>query len=111
MVAAAPRTTLLFADSFRHERLCQHVDEVRFTEPVVITACEVVELQQQSLCPSISLTGCSNPESCAVEIFVRTGGDARFQPLGPAFLHSPAATSFLDVQVMHQAVFWSAQSH
>jgi hypothetical protein len=31
--------------------------------------------------------------------------------LGPAFLHSPAATSFLDVQVMHQAVFWSAQSH
>lgn len=28
MVAAAPRTTLLFADSFRHERLCQHVDEV-----------------------------------------------------------------------------------
>jgi hypothetical protein len=54
---------------------------------------------------------CSNPESCAVEIFVRTGGDARFQPLGPAFLHSPAATSFLDVQVMHQAVFWSAQSH
>ncbi|CAM6062600.1 unnamed protein product [Sphagnum tenellum] len=98
MVAAAPRTTLLFADSFRHERLCQHVDEVRFTEPVVITACEVVELQQQSLCPSISLTGCSNPESCAVEIFVRTGGDARFQPLGPAFLHSPAATSFLDVQ-------------
>jgi len=31
--------------------------QVRFTEPVVITACEVVELQQQSLCPSISLTG------------------------------------------------------
>jgi hypothetical protein len=28
MAAAAPRTTLLFADSFRHERLCQHVDEV-----------------------------------------------------------------------------------
>jgi hypothetical protein len=30
MAAAAPRTTLLFADSFRHERLCQHVDEVNF---------------------------------------------------------------------------------
>nr|XP_024360975.1 uncharacterized protein LOC112275138 isoform X1 [Physcomitrium patens] len=97
-MAALPRCSLLFADSFHHDRLCQHVDEVRFTEPVVITACEVVELHQPSRCPTLALKGITSPESCALEFYVRSGRDSRFQRLGPAFLHSPAAIPFLDVQ-------------
>lgn len=41
----------------------------------------------------------TSPESCALEFYVRSGRHSRFQRLGPPFLHSPAATSFLDVQV------------
>jgi hypothetical protein len=47
----------------------------------------------------------TSPESCALEFYVRSGRDSRFQRLGPAFLHSPAATSFLDVQVVLYAMF------
>ena len=47
----------------------------------------------------------TSPESCALEFYVRNGRDSRFQRLGPAFLHSPAATSFLDVQVILCTMF------
>lgn len=47
----------------------------------------------------------TSPESCALEFYVRSGRDSRFQRLGPAFLHSPAAIPFLDVQVVFSAMF------
>ncbi|MCO5548771.1 hypothetical protein L7F22_002233 [Adiantum nelumboides] len=72
--------------------------QVRFTEPVVICACEFLELHTTSLCPTLSLSGASFPQSFALEIFVRIGGEARFKRLCPAFLYSPSASSILEVQ-------------
>lgn len=93
-----PKPCVLFAQSFLHPALAEYVDEVRFTEPVVICACEFLELHTSSLCPTLSLSGVSFPQSFALEIFVRIGGEARFKRLCPAFLYSPSATSILEVQ-------------
>ncbi|KAI5077208.1 hypothetical protein GOP47_0007032 [Adiantum capillus-veneris] len=73
-------------------------EQVRFTEPVVICACEFLELHTASICPTLSLSGASFPQSFALEIFVRIGGEARFKRLCPAFLYSPSASSILEVQ-------------
>lgn len=95
-----PQPCVLFAQSFLHPRLAEYVDEVRFTEPVIICACEFLELQTSSICPTLSLSGVSFPQSFALEIFVRSGGEARFKRLCPAFLYSPSASSVLEVQAV-----------
>lgn len=95
---ARPKPCVLFAQSFLHPVLAEYVDEVRFTEPVVISACEFLELHTTSICPTLSLSGASFPQSFALEIFVRIGGEARFKRLCPAFLYSPSASSVLEVQ-------------
>eukprot|EP00249_Psilotum_nudum_P031415 c4541_g1_i1 orf=177-482(+) len=94
-----PPPCVLFAQSFLHPRLAEYVDEVRFTEPVVICACEILELHTSSVCPTLSLSGASSPPSFALEIFIRSGGEARFKRLCPAFLYSPSASNLLEVQV------------
>ncbi|CAM6106109.1 unnamed protein product [Calypogeia fissa] len=94
-----PSPKVLFSQSFRHYHPGEHVDEVRFSEPVVITACEILEQQTSSLCRSISLNGASSPQSFSIEIFVRSGGDARFKRLCHAFLYSASAPALLDAQV------------
>ncbi|KAH7429242.1 hypothetical protein KP509_09G038400 [Ceratopteris richardii] len=95
---ARPRPCVLFAQSFLHPVLAEYVDEVRFTEPVVICACEILELHTTSICQTLSLSGASFPQSFALEVFVRVGGEARFKRICPAFLYSPSASSVLEVQ-------------
>ncbi|XP_057830366.2 protein virilizer homolog isoform X1 [Cryptomeria japonica] len=93
-----PEPCVLFAQSFVHPHLDEYVDEVRFTEPVVISACEFLEQNASASCPMISLSGASFPQSFALEAFVQCEGDARFRRLCQAFLYSPSSSNILEVQ-------------
>lgn len=93
-----PEPCVLFAQSFVHHQLDEHVDEVRFTEPVVISACEFLEQNASASCPMISLSGISCPQSFALEVFVQCEGEARFKRLCQAFLYSPSSSNMMEVQ-------------
>ncbi|KAH9287987.1 hypothetical protein KI387_032104, partial [Taxus chinensis] len=71
---------------------------VRFTESVVISACEFLEQNASASCPMISLSGASCPQSFALEAFVQCEGEARFRRLCQAFLYSPSSSNILEVQ-------------
>lgn len=93
-----PEPCVLFAQSFVHPQLDEHVDEVRFTEPVVISACEFLEQNASASSPMISLSGASCPQSFALEVFVQCEGEARFRRLCQAFLYSPSSSNMMEVQ-------------
>lgn len=93
-----PEPCVLFAQSFVHSQLDEHVDEVRFTEPVVISACEFLEQNASASSPMISLSGASCPQSFALEVFVQCEGEARFRRLCQAFLYSPSSSNMMEVQ-------------
>ncbi|KAG6547572.1 hypothetical protein Mapa_011021 [Marchantia paleacea] len=94
-----PAPNVLLVETFKHSRPGEHVDEVRFHEPVVISAVEIMDLNAASQCRSISVSGVSSPQTFSVEIFVRSGGDTRFKRLCHPFLYSSSAPPLRDVQV------------
>ncbi|BFI24303.1 protein MpVIR [Marchantia polymorpha subsp. ruderalis] len=94
-----PAPNVLLVETFKHSRSGEHVDEVRFHEPVVISAVEIMDHNAASQCRSISVSGVSSPHTFSVEIFVRSGGDTRFKRLCHPFLYSSSAPPLRDVQV------------
>eukprot|EP01018_Ginkgo_biloba_P030944 Gb_24781 [translate_table: standard] len=95
-----PEPCVLFAQSFIHPHLDEYVDEVRFTEPVVISACEFLEQNASASCSMITLSGASFPPSFALEAFVQCEGETRFRRLCPPFLYSPSSSNMLEVQAV-----------
>ncbi|KAL3700291.1 hypothetical protein R1sor_018313 [Riccia sorocarpa] len=94
-----PTPSVLLVETFRHHRPGEHVDEVRFHEPVVISAVEIVDINTPSQCKSVSLSGATSPQTFGVEFFVRSGGDTRFKRLCHPFLYSSLSPPFQDVQL------------
>ncbi|ERN00963.1 uncharacterized protein LOC18429037 [Amborella trichopoda] len=95
-----PEPCVLFAHSFVHSHLDEYVDEVQFTEPVIITACEFLEQSASSSCPSVTITGSSSPPSFALEAFVQCEGEPRFRRLCQPFLYSQSSSNVLEVEAV-----------
>ncbi|KAI0507506.1 hypothetical protein KFK09_013631 [Dendrobium nobile] len=56
-VMGRPEPYVLFAQTFTHPLLDEYVDEVLFAEPIVISACEFLELNSPLSTPPFSLMG------------------------------------------------------
>ncbi|XP_030553813.1 protein virilizer homolog [Rhodamnia argentea] len=95
-----PEPCVLFAQTFAHPHLDEYVDEVVFAEPVVVTACEFLELSASSTCQSVSLVGATSPPSFALEVFVQCNGETRFRRLCQPFLYSHSSSNVLDVEAV-----------
>ncbi|XP_074567247.1 protein virilizer homolog isoform X3 [Curcuma longa] len=91
---------ILFAQSFVHSQLDEYVDEVIFSEPVVITACEFLEQNASPSAPNVSLVGATSPPSFALEIFVHCEGESRFRRLCQPFLYSHSSSNVLEVEAI-----------
>ncbi|KAK1306329.1 hypothetical protein QJS10_CPA10g01876 [Acorus calamus] len=52
-----PEPCVLFAQSFVHSQLGEYVDEVIFEEPIVITACEILEQNASPSASTVTLVG------------------------------------------------------
>ncbi|XP_076952954.1 protein virilizer homolog [Bidens hawaiensis] len=92
-----PEPSVLFAQTFAHAHLDEYVDEVVFSEPVVVTACEFLEQSSSSSSPSVTLLGATSPPSFALEVFVHCEGETRFRRLCQPFLYSPSSSNVLEV--------------
>ncbi|KAF7851934.1 hypothetical protein BT93_L1646 [Corymbia citriodora subsp. variegata] len=95
-----PEPCVLFAQTFAHPNLDEYVDEVVFAEPVVVTACEFLELSASSTCQSASLVGATSPPSFALEVFVQCNGETRFRRLCQPFLYSHSSSNVLEVEAV-----------
>ncbi|CAM8891743.1 unnamed protein product [Rhodiola kirilowii] len=95
-----PEPCVLFAQTFVHNQLDEYVDEVVFTEPVVITSCEFLEQDSSSLSSSVALIGASSPPSFALEVFVQSEGETRFKRLCQPFLYSHSSSNVLEVEAV-----------
>ncbi|XP_020597911.1 uncharacterized protein LOC110037579 [Phalaenopsis equestris] len=95
-----PEPYTLFAQTFTHPLLDEYVDEVLFTEPIVITACEFLELNSPLSNPPFSLMGATSPPSFAMELFVHCEGESRFRRLCQPFLYSYSSSNVLEVEAV-----------
>ncbi|XP_031496398.1 protein virilizer homolog isoform X2 [Nymphaea colorata] len=95
-----PEPSVLFAQTFTHPHLDEYVDEVLFTEPIVITACEFVEHNASCSSPMVTLLGATSPPSFATEIFVQCEGEPRFRRLCQPFLYSHSSSNVLEVEAV-----------
>lgn len=91
---------MLFAQTILHSQLDEYVDEVLFSEPVVITACEFLEQNAAPSTPNISLVGATSPPSFALEVFVHCDGESRFRRLCQPFLYSHSSSNVLEVEAI-----------
>ncbi|KAL8527003.1 hypothetical protein ACS0TY_016029 [Phlomoides rotata] len=95
-----PEPCVLYAHTFVHPQLDEYVDEVIFSEPVVVAACEFLELNASSICPAVKLMGTTSPPSFALEVFVQCEGEARFRRLCPPCLYSHSSSNVLEVEAL-----------
>ncbi|KAK1417128.1 hypothetical protein QVD17_26250 [Tagetes erecta] len=95
-----PEPSVLFAQTFAHTQLDEYVDEVIFSEPVVVTACEFLEQSLSSSSPAVTLLGATSPPSFALEVFVHCEGETRFRRLCQPFLYSPSSSNVLEVEAI-----------
>ncbi|CAM0910585.1 unnamed protein product [Alopecurus aequalis] len=95
-----PEPVVLFAQTILHSQLDEYVDEVLFSEPVVITACEFLEQNASPSTPNISLVGATSPPSFALEVFVHCNGESRFRRLCLPFLYSHSSSNVLEVEAI-----------
>ncbi|KAF5772922.1 putative protein virilizer [Helianthus annuus] len=95
-----PEPSVLFAQTFAHAHLDEYVDEVIFSEPVAVTACEFLEQSSSSSSPSVTLLGATSPPSFALEVFVHCEGETRFRRLCQPFLYSPSSSNVLEVEAI-----------
>ncbi|XP_006651539.1 protein virilizer homolog isoform X2 [Oryza brachyantha] len=95
-----PEPAVLFAQTILHSQLDEYVDEVLFSEPVVITACEFLEQNASPSTPNISLVGATSPPSFALEVFVHCDGESRFRRLCQPFLYSHSSSNVLEVEAI-----------
>ncbi|KAG8376803.1 hypothetical protein BUALT_Bualt09G0101900 [Buddleja alternifolia] len=95
-----PEPCVLYAHTFVHPHLDEYVDEVLFSEPVVITACEFLEQNASSLCPAVKLMGATSPPSFAVEVFIQCEGETRFRRLCLPCLYSHSSSNVLEVEAV-----------
>ncbi|CAN4087886.1 unnamed protein product [Withania somnifera] len=95
-----PEPYVIFAHTFLHPQLDEYVDEVFFTEPVVVNSCEILEQNATSACPSVKIVGATSPPSFALEVFVYCEGEARFRRLSQPFLYSHSSSNVLDVEAI-----------
>ncbi|KAL5218709.1 hypothetical protein ABZP36_019393 [Zizania latifolia] len=95
-----PEPVVLFAQTILHSQLEEYVDEVLFSEPVVITACEFLEQNASPSTPNISLIGATSPPSFALEVFVHCDGESRFRRLCQPFLYSHSSSNVLEVEAI-----------
>ncbi|KAK1274402.1 hypothetical protein QJS04_geneDACA022688 [Acorus gramineus] len=93
-----PEPCVLFAQSFVHSQLGEYVDEVIFEEPIVITACEILEQNASPSASTVTLVGATSPPSFALEVFVRCEGEPRFRRLCQPFLYSHSSSNVLEVE-------------
>ncbi|GFZ09233.1 embryo defective 2016 [Actinidia rufa] len=93
-----PEACVLFAQTFVHPHLDEYVDEVIFSEPIVITACEFLEQQATSASSVVTLMGATSPPSFALEVFVQCEGETRFRRLCQPFLYSHSSSNVLEVE-------------
>ncbi|XP_071701386.1 protein virilizer homolog isoform X2 [Rutidosis leptorrhynchoides] len=108
-----PEPSVLFAQTFAHAHLDEYVDEVIFSEPVVVTGCEFLEQSSSSSSPAVTLLGATSPPSFALEVFVHCEGETRFRRLCHPFLYSPSSSNVLEVEAIvtsHLAVRGSYRS-
>ncbi|XP_073157771.1 protein virilizer homolog isoform X2 [Henckelia pumila] len=91
---------VLYAHTFVHPHLDEYVDEVLFSEPVVITACEFLEQNAASLCPAVKLIGATSPPSFALEVFIQCEGETRFRRLCMPCLYSHSSSNVLEVEAL-----------
>ncbi|KAI3471763.1 hypothetical protein Pfo_028416 [Paulownia fortunei] len=103
-----PEPCVLYAHTFVHPHLDEYVDEVLFSEPVVITACEFLEQNASSICPAVKLMGATSPPSFALEVFIQCEGETRFRRLCLPCLYSHSSSNMLEVEwkdiLMHYLV-------
>ncbi|CAL0299449.1 unnamed protein product [Lupinus luteus] len=95
-----PEPCVLFAQTFVHPHLDEYVDEVVFSEPIVITACEFLEQSASSVAQAVTLVGATSPPSFAVEVFVHCEGETRFRRLCQPFLYSHSSSNVLEVEAV-----------
>ncbi|KAK7278744.1 hypothetical protein RJT34_23780 [Clitoria ternatea] len=95
-----PEPCVLFAQNFVHPHLDEYVDEVIFSEPIVITACEFLEQSASSVAQSVTLVGATSPPSFAIEVFVHCEGETRFRRLCQPFLYSHSSSNVLEVEAV-----------
>ncbi|GJN12715.1 hypothetical protein PR202_ga31020 [Eleusine coracana subsp. coracana] len=95
-----PEPVVLFAQTILHSQLDEYVDEVLFSEPVVITACEFLEQSASPSTPNITLVGATSPPSFALEVFVHCDGESRFRRLCQPFLYSHSSSNVLEVEAI-----------
>ncbi|XP_075509532.1 LOW QUALITY PROTEIN: protein virilizer homolog [Primulina tabacum] len=91
---------VLYAHTFVHPHLDEYVDEVLFSEPVVITSCEFLEQNAASLCPAVKLIGATSPPSFALEVFIQCEGETRFRRLCMPCLYSHSSSNVLEVEAL-----------
>ncbi|XP_023749137.1 protein virilizer homolog isoform X2 [Lactuca sativa] len=95
-----PEPSVLFAQTFAHAYLDEYVDEVIFSEPVIVSACEFLEQSSSSSSPAVTLMGATSPPSFALEVFVHCEGESRFRRLCQPFLYSPSSSNVLEVEAL-----------
>ncbi|XP_041028654.1 protein virilizer homolog isoform X1 [Juglans microcarpa x Juglans regia] len=95
-----PEPYVLFAQTFNHPHLDEYVDEVLFSEPVVITACEFLEQNASSAAQAVTLLGATSPPSFALEVFVKCEAETRFRRLCLPFLYSHSSSNVLEVEAV-----------
>ncbi|XP_068494350.1 protein virilizer homolog isoform X1 [Phaseolus vulgaris] len=95
-----PEPCVLFSQTFVHPHLDEYVDEVIFSEPIVITACEFLEQSASSVAQAVSLVGATSPPSFAIEVFVHCEGETRFRRLCQPFLYSQSSSNVLEVEAV-----------
>ncbi|KAK7392701.1 hypothetical protein VNO78_21145 [Psophocarpus tetragonolobus] len=95
-----PEPCVLFAQTFVHPHLDEYVDEVIFSEPIVITACEFLEQSASSVAQAVTLVGATSPPSFAIEVFVHCEGETRFRRLCQPFLYSHSSSNVLEVEAV-----------
>ncbi|KAL4591857.1 hypothetical protein LXL04_004831 [Taraxacum kok-saghyz] len=95
-----PEPSVLFAQTFAHAHLDEYVDEVIFSEPVIVSACEFLEQSSSSSSPAVTLMGATSPPSFALEVFVHCEGETRFRRLCQPFLYSPSSSNVLEVEAL-----------
>ncbi|KAK2454634.1 protein virilizer protein [Trifolium repens] len=95
-----PDPCVLFAHTFVHSQLDEYVDEVVFSEPVVVSACEVLEQSATSVAQAVPLVGATSPPSFAIEVFVHCEGETRFRRLCQPFLYSQSSSNVLEVEAV-----------
>ncbi|XP_017414401.1 protein virilizer homolog isoform X2 [Vigna angularis] len=95
-----PEPCVLFSQTFVHPHLDEYVDEVIFSEPIVITACEFLEQSASSVAQAVALIGATSPPSFAIEVFVHCEGETRFRRLCQPFLYSQSSSNVLEVEAV-----------